>query len=86
MPNGQRLALLQRPSVIRPRRIHDDGNVAPHGTVGGPQGLHRQPRGLVLDAKHKNIIVSDKFLNGVATYHFPELFEPDTRQTARAER
>jgi len=40
----------------------------------------------VLDPKNKNLIVSDKFLNGVATYHFPELFEPDTRQTARAAR
>ena len=47
-------------------------------------GTRSQPRGVTVDAKNKNLIVSDKYLNGVATYHFPELFEPDTRQTARA--
>jgi len=66
--------------------IYDNGNVAPMWTIGGPQGLLRQPRGLVLDVKHKNLIVSDKFLNGVATYHFPELFDTPAQQTARAAR
>jgi DNA-binding beta-propeller fold protein YncE len=66
--------------------IHDNGNVPPMWTIGGPQGLIRQPRGLVLDVKHKNLIVSDKFLNGVATYHFPELFDTPAQQTARASR
>jgi len=66
--------------------IFDNGNVAPMWTIAGPQGLLRQPRGLVLDAKNKNIIVSDKFLNGVATYHFPELFDTPAQQTARASR
>ena len=55
-------------------------------TIAGPQGLLRQPRGLVLDAKNKNIIVSDKFLNGVATYHFPELFDTPAQQTAQRSR
>ena len=63
--------------------IHDNGNVAPHWTIGGPQGLLRQPRGLVLDPKNKNLIVSDKYLNGVATYHFPELFDTPAQQTAQ---
>jgi DNA-binding beta-propeller fold protein YncE len=66
--------------------IYDNGNVAPMWTIGGPKGLIRQPRGLVLDVKHKNLIVSDKFLNGVATYHFPELFDTPAQQTARASR
>ena len=66
--------------------IHDNGNVPPMWTIGGPQGLIRQPRGLVLDVKNKNLIVSDKYLNGVATYHVPELFDTGARQTARAAR
>jgi DNA-binding beta-propeller fold protein YncE len=66
--------------------IYDNGDVPPQWTIGGPNGLLRQPRGVTLDPKNRNLIVSDKFLNGVATYHFPELFEPDTRQTARAQR
>ena len=66
--------------------IYDSGNVAPRWTIGGPQGLLRQPRGVTLDPKNKNIIVSDKFLNGVATYNFPELFAAEAPQTARADR
>ena len=66
--------------------ILDSGNAAPRWTIAGPQGLLRQPRGLVLDPKNKNLIVSDKYLNGVATYHFPELFDTAAAQTARASR
>jgi len=66
--------------------IYDNGDVPPQWTIGGPQGLLRQPRGLTLDPKNKNLIVSDKFLNGVATYHFPELFDTGAQQTARAAR
>ena len=63
--------------------IYDDGAVAPQWTIAGPKGHLRQPRGVTVDAKHQNVIVSDKYLNGVLTYHFPELFEPDARQTAQ---
>jgi hypothetical protein len=64
--------------------IYDNGNVAPQWTIGGPKGHLRQPRGVTLDPKNKNIIVSDKYLNGVLTYSFPELFEGgDARQTAQ---
>lgn len=65
--------------------IYDNGDVPPQWTIAGPKGLLRQPRGVTLDPKNKNLIVSDKFLNGVLTYHFPELFEPDARETARAD-
>ena len=34
----------------------------------------RQPRGVVLDPKNKALIVSDKYLNAVITYYFPEVF------------
>jgi hypothetical protein len=65
--------------------IDDEGDVPPQFTVGGPKGVLRNPRGVALDAKHKTIIISDKYLNGVLTYSFPELFENTRRpsQTAR---
>ena len=64
--------------------MDDKGDVPPRWTIGGPKGMLRQPRGLTLDAKNKTVIVSDKYLNGVLTYSFPELFESPARQTARA--
>jgi hypothetical protein len=32
------------------------------------------PRGIALDVKNKNMLVSDKRLNAVLTFHFPEMF------------
>ena len=54
--------------------IFDEGNVAPRWTIGGPSRMLIKPRGLDLDVKNQNVIVSDKELNGVLTYHVPELF------------
>ena len=31
-------------------------------------------RGVALDPKHKLVIVSDKYVNAVLTYSFPEVF------------
>jgi DNA-binding beta-propeller fold protein YncE len=65
--------------------IYDNGDVPPRWTIGGPKGLLRRPHGVVVDAKNKTVIITDKYQNGVLTYSFPEMFEPDrTRQTARA--
>jgi hypothetical protein len=65
--------------------IEDSGDVPPQWTIAGPKGMLRQPRGITLDPKNKTVIVSDKYLNGVLTYSFPELFDTErTRQTARA--
>jgi len=66
--------------------IDDNGDVPPQWTIAGPKGMLRQPRGVTVDAKHKTLIVSDKYLNGVLTYSFPELFEAPSRvrETARA--
>ena len=65
--------------------IDDSGDVAPQWTIAGPKGMLRQPRGVTLDPKNKTLIVSDKYLNGVLTYSFPELFDaPRARETARA--
>ncbi len=52
----------------------DNGDVAPRWTIGGPFGELKQPRGIDLDVKGKNVIISDKVLNAVLTYNFPEIF------------
>ncbi|HXA67036.1 MAG TPA: hypothetical protein VNV82_17900 [Bryobacteraceae bacterium] len=54
--------------------INDNGDVPPKWTIGGPHGILRMPRGIALDVKNKNMIVSDKRLNAVLTFHFPEVF------------
>ena len=53
---------------------HDNGDVPPRWTIGGPNAILRQVRGIALDPKNKNVIVSDKYVNAVLTYHFPEIF------------
>lgn len=56
----------------------------PRWTIAGPKNMLRQPRGVTLDPKNKTVIVSDKYLNGVLAYSFPELFDsPRARETAR---
>jgi hypothetical protein len=54
--------------------IYDNGDVAPHWTIGGPRGVLRQARAVALDVKHKEVIISDKQMNGVVTFSFPEIF------------
>ena len=54
--------------------LQDQGDVPPRWKIGGPQGMLRQPRGVTYDAKNKTVIVSDKHLNAVMTYYFPEIF------------
>lgn len=64
--------------------IYDEGDVAPRWTIGGPHRMISKPRGLDLDVKNQNVIVSDKDLNGVLTYHVPEIFResPEPPRTA----
>jgi hypothetical protein len=54
--------------------IFDQGDVPPRWTIGGPNGILRQVRGVTLDPKHKTVIVSDRYLNGVLSFEFPEIF------------
>jgi hypothetical protein len=54
--------------------IHDRGDVPPRWMIGGPNGMLVQIRGVALDPKHKSVIVSDKRLNALLTYSFPEIF------------
>ena len=54
--------------------INDNGPVPPRWTIGGPNGQLRDSRGIAVDPKHKSVIVSDKYVNGVLTYEIPEIF------------
>ena len=54
--------------------IHDQGDVPPRWMLGGPKSTLKKPRGVVLNPKHKELIVADMRLNSVLTFYFPELF------------
>ena len=54
--------------------IQDRGDVPPKWTIGGPNGVLTRAKGITLDPKHKSVIISDKGLNAVLTFYFPELF------------
>jgi hypothetical protein len=54
--------------------IHDRGDVPPRWMIGGPKGIMLQIRGVALDPKNKTVMISDKRLNAVATFSFPEIF------------
>jgi len=54
--------------------LHDDGDVPPRWTIGGPYGVLKQPRGIDLDTRNKSVIITDKVLNSVLTFYFPEIF------------
>jgi hypothetical protein len=71
-------------SFVAAWRITDEGDVPPRMTIGGPGGKLQRPRGLDIDPKNQTIMVSDKSLNAVLTYHVPELFEQyQTASTGR---
>jgi hypothetical protein len=59
--------------------VYDEGDVPPLYVIGGPNGALRAPRGVVLDKKNNSVIVSDKHLNAVLTFHIPEIFANPTR-------
>ena len=44
------------------------------GALGGLNSVLRQFRGSALDPKNKSVIVSDKYVNAVMTFYFPETF------------
>jgi len=54
--------------------IDDNGDVPPKFTIGGPKGVLRMPRGIALDVNNQSMMVSDKRLNAVLTFRFPEMF------------
>jgi hypothetical protein len=54
--------------------VFDDGDVPPRLTIGGPNLLLKDARGIAIDTKNKDVIVSDKTLNAVLRFHVPEAF------------
>lgn len=54
--------------------IRDDGDIPPRWKIGGPKSGLKKPRGVVLNPKHKELIVADMRLNSVLTFYFPEIF------------
>jgi DNA-binding beta-propeller fold protein YncE len=71
---GSENELATEESFVGVWSIGDSGDVPPQWTIGGPKGMLRQPRGVALDPANKNLIISDKYLNAVLTYNFPEIF------------
>ena len=57
--------------------IYDEGNVPPTWKIPGTGGpmVMKKPRGVTLDPKHKEVIVSDMRLNAVLTFGLPEMFD-----------
>jgi hypothetical protein len=54
--------------------IYDDGDVPPRLTIGGPGQLLKDARGIAVDPKSKDVMVSDKTWNAVFRFHVPEAF------------
>ena len=54
--------------------INDSGNVPPRWQIGGPHGVLQMVRGVAVNPKNKEMIVTDKRLNAILTFSFPELF------------
>jgi hypothetical protein len=81
-PKGEIIATQPgRPDIEEPEGVYvgvwsirDSGDVPPRWKLAGPNSTLKKPRGVVLDPKHKEIIVADMRLNSVLTYYFPEIF------------
>lgn len=59
--------------------VEDKGEVVPRWTIGGPNNSLKDIRGVAIDIKNKNVIVTDKELNAILTFHVPEAFEAQAR-------
>ncbi len=54
---------------------NDNGDVPPRWKIEGKaSNVMKKPRGVAVDPKHKEVIVSDMRLNAVLTFYFPEIF------------
>lgn len=66
--------LVAEDSFVGVWSINDNGDVPPQYRIGGPRGVLKMVRGVALNPKHKELIVSDKRLNSVLTFYLPEIF------------
>lgn len=60
--------------------VYDNGDVPARWAIGGPGGILSDMRGVAVDAKNNSVIISDKTVNGVMTWHVPEIFANITRR------
>ena len=55
--------------------VNDNGDVPPRWRIDGkPSNVMKKPRGVALNPKNKEVIVSDMRLNAVLTFYLPEMF------------
>jgi hypothetical protein len=73
-PDGGLIFVVQR-GYVGVWHVDDNGRVPPRLTIGGPSGVLQEPRGVTIDPKNRAVIVSDKQLNAVLTFHVPQVFE-----------
>ena len=60
--------------------IFDNGDVPPRWKIEGkPSNVMKKPRGVALNPKHKEVIVSDMRLNAVLTFSFPEIYDQEAK-------
>ena len=52
--------------------VNDSGAAPPRFRIG--QGVLIEMRGLAIDAEHESVVITDKQLNAVMTWHVPEVF------------
>jgi hypothetical protein len=52
--------------------VYDDGPAPPRWKIG--LGIFKDIRGVAVDVKNKNVIVTDKTLNAILTFNVPEAF------------
>ncbi len=69
---GEGEGLVSEDSYVGVWSINDNGDVPPRWVIA--KGFLRQPRGVALDPKNKSLIVTDKYVNAVMTFHLPEIF------------
>jgi hypothetical protein len=63
--------------------IYDNGDVPPRWKIDGkPSNIMLKPRGVALNPKHKELLVSDMRLNAVLTFSFPEMFDQEAKRPA----
>lgn len=56
--------------------VYDSGNAPARFKIG--QGVLKEMRGLAVDPKNQSVIITDKELNAVMTWHVPEVFAQAT--------
>jgi DNA-binding beta-propeller fold protein YncE len=54
--------------------VYDNGAVAPRWTIGGPDYLLKDVRGIALNPKDKQVFISDKTHNAIFAFSVPEAF------------